>query len=129
MQRRPLANNFTPGTRIFNFIVCNTGELVGSGVAYTVTTGLYGMHLNRGELSENIGNFFENWPVKLNILTGGKVYIALIEGSANSGDLAHLTAGHQSIGHGDAQHWCQALNVETILQAQGKKLFLTDLAL
>ena len=48
MQCRPLADNFAPGTGIFNFIVGHTGKLVSGGVANAVAASLNGMHFNTG---------------------------------------------------------------------------------
>ena len=48
MQGRPLANDFTPGARIFAFVGGYSRELVGRGIANTIAAGLYGVHLHAG---------------------------------------------------------------------------------
>ena len=118
MNSRPLTDNFTPGARIFYLICGNAGKLIGGRVADTVTASLNSVHLHAGELSQNIWNFFQSWPVELNILSGRKVNITLIKFARDFSHFAHLGARHKAVGHSDPQHRSKALNIEPILQAQ-----------
>ena len=128
MNGRPLANNFTPGAGIFNLVTGNTGKLVCGGVANTVTAGLDCVHLHRGQFRQDIWNLLEHRPVELDVLAGSEVYIALVIGSADLGNLADLAAGHHSVGNRNPQHGRQALDIESVLQAQRKECLIADLS-
>ncbi len=92
MQGRPLANDFTPGARIFAFVGGYARELVGRGIANTIAAGLYGVHLHAGELSENVGHFLQQRPVQLDVLAGADMRVALVIVACDVCQLAHLRA-------------------------------------
>jgi hypothetical protein len=52
------------------------------------------------------------------------VAIALIEVTSNVSQFAQLGTGQHTVRHIDPQHGSETLNVQTILQAQGKELFI-----
>ncbi len=99
MQSRPLANNFAPGSGIFNFIVGHTRKLICGGVANTVAAGLNSVHFNAGQLCQNIRHLFQLGPVKLNILSGSEVHIALVVAARDMSQFANLLAAQKAIGH------------------------------
>src|SRR5262249_15221912 len=78
MQRGPLANDFTVGTRIVDLVLGYAGEVVRGDVPDAVAAGLDGMHLYRGKLGENVRHVLELRPVELQILPGREVSEAAI---------------------------------------------------
>ena len=92
IERGPLANDFTPGARIFNFLRVHTGEFIGGDVTDTVAAGLDGVHLHLGQLGKNVRHFLYGRPVQLNVLTGADVAEALVIGAHNMSQTAQLTA-------------------------------------
>ena len=85
MQSRPLSNDFTIGAGILQFIRGDPCELVSGGIANTVAAGLNGMHLHRRQLGKDVGNFLQQRPVQLHILSRADVDITFIIGSGNIG--------------------------------------------
>src|SRR5690554_4641520 len=78
MERGPLADDLAPGARIDDLVSRNTGELVRRGIADTVAAGLDGVHLDLGQLFQNVGHVFQVRPVQLDILARGDVRVALV---------------------------------------------------
>ncbi|MCY1511557.1 hypothetical protein D9M68_459850 [compost metagenome] len=120
----PLADDLAPGARVDDFVTGDAGELVGGGVADAVAAGLDGVHLHGGQLGEDFRHVFQFRPVVLDVLAGADVGVALVVVASDLGQLAHLDGREQAVGHGDAQHGREALDVQAVLQAQRAE-FLT----
>nr|GFA29209.1 hypothetical protein [Tanacetum cinerariifolium] len=125
---RPLADDFTPGARVYQLIGGHAGELVRGDVAQAVAAGLDGVHLHGGQLGENVGNVFKRRPVELHVLAGADVCVAFVVVAGNLGQHAGLTRGELAVGHSHAQHRGEALDVEAVLQAKRAELFFAELA-
>ena len=69
----PLPNDFAVRTGIIDLVLGDTGHVVGGDIADAITAGLNRVHLHRGQVLENVGNFFQLWPVELQVRTGGEV--------------------------------------------------------
>ena len=54
MQRRPLAQDLGLGARIGHLVGGGTGEVVGRDVADAVAGGLDGVHLDGGQLGQDV---------------------------------------------------------------------------
>ncbi|RMU71751.1 hypothetical protein ALP24_05638 [Pseudomonas syringae pv. aptata] len=122
----PLTDDLAPWARVYQFICRHTGKLVGGDVAQAVAAGLDSVHLHGGQFSKNIGNIFKCRPVELYVLTGTDVRVAFIVVARNFRHHARLARGQLTVGYGDAQHWREALNIKTVLQAQRSKLFFAQ---
>src|SRR5262245_34000967 len=68
VQRRPLPEDLGIGPGVGDFIGGRAGEVIGGDVANAVAGGLDGMHLDRGEMLENVGNVLQRRPVELEVL-------------------------------------------------------------
>ncbi len=128
VEGRPLTDDFAPRTRVNQLVSSNAGKLIGRGVADTVAAGLNGVHLDFGQVGQNIRHVFQGRPVELHVLTGTEMYIALVVLTGNQGQFAHLSGRNQAVGDGNAQHWRVALNIQTVLQAQRQEFALAQLA-
>src|SRR3546814_19476854 len=53
---------------------------------------------------------------------------ALVVRASNGAQHPQLAAGKQAVRNRDPQHWCEALNVETVTQTQRAKLVVRNLA-
>ena len=69
----------------------DAGELVGCCVADTISGCLDGVHFNAGEISQDIRDAFQGWPVVLDVLTRGEVGIAAIIFTGNGCKHPQLT--------------------------------------
>src|SRR5262245_55117944 len=90
VERGPLPDDFGIGSRIRNFLGRGTGEVVGGDVAHVVARGLDGVHLNLGQLLQDVGNIRQFGPIELQILARGEVPEAPIIGARKVGKLAQL---------------------------------------
>src|SRR5690606_24225138 len=128
MERGPLTDDFAPGTRIDDLVSRHTGELVRRGIADTVAAGLDGMHLDLGQLFQNVRHVFQIRPVQLNILARGDVRVALVVATGDVGQLAQPLGRQHAVGNGNAQHGGVALDVQAVLQAQRQEVWFGKLA-
>ena len=128
MQRRPLADDFAIRPRIDPLIPGHAREWVRGGVAHAVAAGLDRVHLHAGQVGQNIRNVLQAGPVELNILACADVAVALVIASADLGYGPQLRAADKPVGYGDAQHGRQTLHIQPVLQAQGQKLRVRQLA-
>src|SRR6266550_968038 len=111
MQRSPLANELGIGQRIGDFVTRHTAKMVAGYVTDAVTGCLDRMHLDRGELGENIGDVLELRPVELDVLTRREMPVASIVLAAYAGERSELSRRQQSIRNRYAQHRRVLLNV------------------
>ena len=128
MQRRPLADNFAIRPRIDPLIPGHARERVRGGVAHAVAAGLNRVHLHAGQIGQDVGNVLQARPVELNILACADMAVALVVAPADLGDGPQLRAADKPVGYGDAQHGRQTLHIQPVLQAQGQKLSVRQLA-
>jgi hypothetical protein len=127
MQRRPLADDLAIGARIDQLVGGDAGQLVGGDVADAIAAGLDGMHLDRGQVSQDIGHALQGGPVVLDILARGEMAIAAVVGPRDMGQHAQLPRRQQSVGNGHAQHGGMKLDVQPVAQPQGAELLLAEL--
>ena len=92
MQRRPLADQLAPRTRIDDLVGGDAGERIAGGVAHAVAGGLDRVHLDPGELGEDLRNVLEARPVELDVLPGGEVAVAAVVLAGDVGERAQLGA-------------------------------------
>ena len=124
----PLPQQFCPRTRIGDFVGGSAGELVGGNVADAIAAGLDRVHLDRGQVGENIGGIGQLDPVILNILAGGEMTIVTIIFARDMGEHVHLLAAQRAIGNGNPQHIGVELQIEAVHQSQRLELVLGQLA-
>jgi hypothetical protein len=128
VEGRPLADDLAPGARIDDLVLGHAGELIGGGVADAVAAGLDRVHLHGGQLGENLRHVFQVRPVELHVLPGADVRVTLVVVASDLGHHAHLCRGHQAVGHGDAQHGRETLDIQTVLQAQRAEFLAAQLS-
>ena len=100
--------------------------MIGCNIANTIARGLNSVHIHICQICENIRNILQPYPVKLHILTGGKMPIAAVIALGNIGQLFHLHAAERPIGDSHPQHIGMKLQIQAILQPQGLKLLFAQ---
>ena len=128
VQRRPLADDLGVGARIGDLVGGGAGEVIGGDVADAVAGGLDGVHLDAGELVQDVGDVDELRPVELQVLARGEVAVAAVVGARDVGELAHLARRQRAVGDGDAQHVGVQLQIDAVHQPQRLELVLGQLA-
>jgi hypothetical protein len=128
MQRRPLADDLAPDARILDLALGGARILIRGHVADAVAAGLDGMHLDLGELGEDVRRLFELGPVELEVLARREVAVALVVAARDEGELAQLARVERPVRDRDAEHVGVELEVETVHQAQRPELVFGQLA-
>ena len=128
MHRRPLAQDFCIGPGVGNLVGGSAREMVGSHVADAVAAGLYGVHLDAGEVGEDIRDVGQRGPVELDVLARGEVAVALVVFAGDMAEHTQLLRVERAVGNGDAQHVGVKLQVDPVHQAQRPELVFADLA-
>src|SRR5690606_39558810 len=77
-ERGHLPDHLRPRAGVHDLVVRGTGILVGRDVADRLPAGLDRVHLDFGQLGEDVGRFFELDPVVLDVLPGGEMPVAAI---------------------------------------------------
>ena len=72
------------------------------------------MHLDAGQFIENVGDLFQWGPVKLDVLSGGKMAVVFVVGAGNMSQFSDLSGVKQAIRACNPQHWGMGLNVEAV---------------
>ena len=86
------------------------------------------MHLDAGQLGQDVGRVLQRGPVELQVLAGGEMAVAAIVFARDLGELAHLARTQRAVGHGDAQHVGVQLQIEAVHQPVRAELVLGQLA-
>ena len=128
VQRRPLPEDLGIGARIDDLVGGGAGEMVGGDVADAVARGLDGVHLDRGEMIEDVGDVLQRRPVELEVLARGEVAVAAVVFARDEGQHAQLRRVERAIGNGDAQHVGVELQIDAVHQPQRLELVLGQLA-
>ena len=152
VQAAPLAHDFRKGARVGHLVSGNAGALVAGDVADAVATGLDAVHVHRGQQIHHLGTACQRNPIELDVLPGGEVGgardqarcranrvllalglgqqggVGLVKLTGDAGQDPKLCRRHLTIRHGHAQHGCVALHIPAVLQAQGAKSLVTQLA-
>ena len=90
VERRPLAEQLAIGPGIDDFVGGYAGKVVARDVAHAVAAGLDRVHLDRGQLGQDIGHIFESRPVELDVLARGEVTVASVILASDVRELAQL---------------------------------------
>ncbi len=128
MQRRPLPQDLGIGARVGDLVGGRAGEMVGRDVADAVARGLDGVHLDGGELGQDVGAVLQRRPVVLDVLARGEMPVAAVVAARDVGQHAHLLRAQRAVGDGDAQHVGVELQVHAVHQAVQLELVLGQLA-
>ena len=128
MQRRPLAEDLGIGPRVGDLVGGGAGEMVGGDVADAVARGLDGVHLDLGEMVEDVGDVLQRRPVELEVLPRGEVAVAAVVLPRDEGEHAQLRRVQRAVGDGDPQHVGVELQVDAVHQPQRLELVLGQLA-
>ncbi len=88
--RRPLADQLGPRTRITMFVLRRAGELVGRRVADAVARGLQSVHLDLGQLFEDLRRVSQLDPVELQVLARREMAEIAVIGPGDVRQLTHL---------------------------------------
>ncbi len=127
MQRRPLANDFAVRTRVVDLVLRDAGHVVRGDVANAVAARLDGMHLNGGQLRENVRDLGQLGPVELQILAGREMPETAVVAARDVAQFAQLARAQQAVRDRDAQHGRMALDVESVAEAQGPEFVVGKL--
>src|SRR5262249_36391862 len=128
IERSPLADQLGVGPWIDQLVFGNAREVIGGDVAHAVAGGLDRVHLDRGELGENLGCVFQSRPVELEVLARREMAVPSVILPADVRELAQLLRREHAIRNRDPQHRRVLLDVEAVLQAQGPEFVLGQLA-
>ena len=128
VQRRPLAQDLAPRTRVLQLVIGGAGERIGGDVAHAIAAGLDAVHLDLGKRRQHVGNIDQLHPVELKVLPRGEMAVAAIPAPPDHGELAQLLGRQHAIGNGDAQHISVELEIESVPQPQRPELVLGQLA-
>src|SRR5437588_388465 len=85
------------------------------------------MHLDRGKLSQYVGNVLELRPIELDVLPRREMPVASIVLAADARQCAQLARRQQPVGNRDAQHRRVLLDVQAVLQAERAEIVLGEL--
>ena len=127
VQARPLADQLGIDARVLDLLGGDAGVVIGGDVADAVAAGLQGVHLDPGQLVQQVGHPVEPGPVVLNVLARGEVAVALVVAARDIGEGAHLPRREGAVGNRDPQHVGVELEIEPIHQAQGLEFLLAQL--
>ncbi len=86
------------------------------------------MHLDLGELGENVGYVLELRPVELQVLPRREVAVAAVVRAGDVGEGAQLRGREEPVRNRDPQHRRVPLDVEPIAQTQRPELVFAELA-
>ncbi len=124
VEARPLPQQLRPGARIGDFIGGGAGILIRADVADAIAAGLDRVHLDAGEIGEDIGRIGQLDPVILEILARGEMAVIAIIFARDVREHPHLRARQRAIGNGDAQHIGVKLEIEPVHQPERLELVL-----
>jgi len=116
------------GAWVDDLVRSDTGEVVTGHVADAVAAGLDRIHLDFGQLGEDVGDGHERRPVELQVLAGREVAIAAVVRAGDVRERAQLAGREQTVRDRDAQHRRVLLEVQAVLQPQRAELVLRQLA-
>ena len=104
MIRRPLPDPLRIRPGVGDLIQGSAGKMIGGDVANSVTTGLDSVHIELSQRLQNVRGINQARPIKLDVLPGGEVAIALVPALGNICQPAQLGSRQRAIGYGHAQH-------------------------
>ena len=128
MEARPLPQQLGIGARIDKFVGRRSGILVARYIADAIAARLDRMHLDGGEIGENVGRVLELDPVILDILPRREMSVIAIVLARDMREHPHLCGVQRAIGDGDAQHIGVKLEIEAVHQPERLELILCQLA-
>ena len=120
--RGPLADDLAVGAGVHPLVRGDAGELVRRDVADAASAGLDAVHAHLGEVREDVRHDLQGRPVDLHVLPGGQVAVALVVAAGDVGEGAELFRGQRPVGHRDAEHRREPLDVEAVAQPQLQEL-------
>src|SRR5262249_49768783 len=90
MEGRPLPDDLAPDPRILDLVGRDAREMIGGYVADAVPAGLDAMHLDLGQLRQDVRRVLEPDPVELDVLARGEMPIAAVIASGDKSERAKL---------------------------------------
>ena len=90
MEGGPLADQLAPDEGIDDLVARHAGEMVGGDVAHAVAGSLDGVHLDRGQLGEDLRHLLELRPVELQVLARREMAVAAVVFARDIRQLAQL---------------------------------------
>ncbi len=128
VERRPLPKDLGIGPRIGDLVARGAGEMVGGDVSDAVARGLDRVHLDRGEMGEDVRDVLERRPVELEVLPGREMAVAAVVLPRDEGEHAELHRVQRAVGHRDPQHVGVELQVDAVHQPERLELVLGQVA-
>ena len=128
MERRPLAHDLGPDTRVLDLIRRGAGKVIGSDIADAVAARLQRMHVDLGQRRQGIGRVLEPDPVELQVLPRREVAVAAVVLARDVGQLAQLAGRQRAVGDGDPQHVGVELQIEPVGEPERLELLFRQFA-
>ncbi len=129
VHRRPLAEDLRQWARVDQLVGGDAGEGLGGDVAHAVAGGLDGVHVDLGEVLQDVWRLRQLDPVELDVLPRGEVPVAAVVTPGDQRQRAQLSRRQRAVGNRHAQHVGVLLQVQAVLQAQREELLLAELAI
>ena len=126
MKTAPLTQQFSPWTRIGDFVCGGPCILVRTDIADAIAARLDRVHFHASKVSEQIGAFFQLDPIILDILARGEMAVIAVIFTRDVGEHVHLFAVHRAVRDSDAQHVRVKLKIKAVHKPQRLKLILSD---
>ena len=128
IQRRPLADQLRPRTRIDDLVAGDAGERIARDVAHAIARRLDRVHLDLGELGQDLRHVLELRPVELQVLARREVTVAAVVAAGDVREGSQLGRREHAVRNGNPQHRCVLLDVQAVLKTQRPELVLGQLA-
>ncbi len=124
----PLPQQLAGRPRVGDLVGGDARIRVGRDIADAIARGLDGVHLDIGQLVENVGHVLQLRPVELDVLARGEMAVAAIVFLGDVGELAHLLRRQRAVGNRHAQHIGVKLEIEAVHQAERLELLFVQRA-
>ena len=128
VQRRPLPEDLGIGPGIGDLVGGAAGEMIGGDVADAVPRGLDGVHLDRGEVLEDVGDVLQRRPMELQVLARGEVAVAAVVFPRDEGEHPQLLRVQRPVGDRNPQHVGVELEIDAVHQPERLELVLGQFA-
>ncbi len=127
-ERGHLPDHLAPRARVDQLVGGSAGVLVGGDVADAFAAGLDRVHLDLGEIGQDVGRLVQLDPVVLDVLPGGEMAVAAVVLAGDVRQRVHLPRIERAVRDRHPQHVGVELKVEPVLEPQRLELVVVHLA-
>ena len=128
VQGRPLPDDLGIDARILDLVGGGAGIVVGGDVADAIAAGLDGVHLDLGQIVQDVRDIVQLGPVVLDVLPGGEMAEAAVVAPGDMAQHAQLVRRQGAVRDRHPQHVGVQLQVEPVHQPERLELVLGQLA-